>query len=265
MASNLATAQRVSANFSADPANAGSYSQFSRGLVDMDLQAVELPFVNIRTMNPPSALDREGFILADHDVTGDWSNQAWLDEVYVPSCLDLVQRLTHASAVFNLYFPIIRSVNNRDGEAVPAAFLHIDQTRVGYREQAQVLAQAHGREYKGGAVYNVWKAISPPPQDQTLAFLDQRHIDPADLVLGMNVEQGGSGGAPFYGIAPPRVPQPIHGVPDLTARESLVFLAVNMDDDKPLGVAHTSIAPPPSDQAPNPRQSVELRVLALFD
>ena len=38
--------------------------------------------MNMRLRSTPPSLEREGFVLADHRVEGDWSNPQWLESVY---------------------------------------------------------------------------------------------------------------------------------------------------------------------------------------
>jgi len=255
----------VPVNFSRNDKDAGYYSQWSPELVKLDLVPVRTRLVNMRTLSPPPALDREGFTLASHATEGDWTNKTWLEGAYVDSCLDLVKRLTGAATTLNMYFPILRSARPVEGAIETAGFIHIDQDRAGYAAQGAALAREFGHEMKRGAIFNVWKAISSPPQDQPLALADRRAFDPSLFVQGMNIEKGVSAGTPFYGIAEPSEQPTLYYVPDLTVSESLVFVAGDFDPAQPLGCAHTSVRLPGDDARLVPRASVEVRVLALFD
>lgn len=252
-------------NFSRNRLDAGIYSQFSPELIRLDLAPVRTRLVNMRSMSPAPSLDREGFALVNHPLAGDWQDSAWLNGAYVESCLDLVKSQSGASVTINMYFPIVRSVDPREGAIQTADFIHIDQDRAGYAAQGAARARECGYEMKRGAIYNVWKALSPPPQDRPLAIANICAFDPGEFVPGMNVEAGGGGGAPFFGIAEPTTQPSMHYVPDLDPDESLVFIAGDFDPRHPLGCAHTAIQLSGVDHQLVPRVSVEMRVLALFD
>lgn len=260
-----ASAIDVTVNFSRNRDDAGIYSQWSPELVKLDLEPVRTRLVSMRQLSPAPALDREGFTLASHPVTGDWSDKAWLEGAYADSCLDLVKRLTGARAALNMYFPILRSTLPAEGAIETAGFIHIDQDRTGYAAQGAARARECGHEMNRGAIYNVWKAISPPPQDQPLALADWRAFDPSQFVPGMNIEKGAPAGTPFYGLAVPEEQPTLYYAPDMTPEESLVFVAGDFDPEHPLGCAHTSVRLPDNGSGMVPRASVEVRVLVLFD
>jgi len=254
---------KASISFMRDRSDGGIFSSRNPQIMRMNLEPVELNLIEMRDMAVKPSIEREGFTLAEHAIDGDWSNRAWLDATYVPSCLDLVKRLTGAKAALNIYFPIERRSEPAEGAAPPANFLHFDQTRAGYLADLQATVKRHGAELGRAAVFNVWKAISPPPQAMPLALCDQRDVPASDHVEGMTIE--GEIRSPHVGVAVPECAYPVYYVPDMQIDKSLVFLAVNMDENAPLGVPHMAIYPPGGPEGLPVRRSIELRVLALFD
>lgn len=250
-------------NFAADRSDGGSFSNFT-GQADQKLLPVEVDIINARSLAHKPTLDEEGFALVAHPAgEAAWSDKTWLNSVYVPSCLELVKRLTGATATLQMYYPIVRRRVASDDNAATAGFIHIDQPRDVYRPQAEEAAAALGIKLQRGAIYNVWKAITPPPQDLPLAVADRRTIDANDHVLGMSVEAGNT--TAYFALAhSPKAPTWYY-FPDMTPEESLVFLAADFDPGRPLGCAHTAFSPPPIEGGCVPRASVEVRVIASFD
>ncbi|MFC3173919.1 CmcJ/NvfI family oxidoreductase [Novosphingobium bradum] len=258
---------KASVNFMPSKADGGKFSSWDSSRIEQKLVAVEIDALNMRELDRLPSVDVEGFTLAKHPIDGDWTDRAWLDEVYVPTCLDLVKKLTGATTVLNIYYPIIRSSGGPEADgkvAPPAPFIHYDQTREAYAEQAAKTAAEAGHKLgRKAAVFNVWKAISPAPQPVPLALCDQRDVPEEDFVLGVTLEGGTE--TPYVSLLPPSKPYPLYYVPDLKIDESLVFMTANFDPAKPLGVAHTAIANPRGTEGLPARRSVELRILALFD
>ena len=259
----VASKEFATVNFASDKLDGGTFSSWSPERVQQNLRPLDLEAINIRDLNSAPTLDREGFALTAHDIDGDWLSNEWLDDVYVPTCLDLVQRLSGAKVAINMYFPILRSTAGLETAAPAARFIHFDQPRQEYAAQAKVKAASCGYSMGRAAVFNVWKPISRPPQSAPLALCDQRDIAVEDHVRGVTVENDAE--APYIGLAAPSAPYPIYYAPDMAISESIVFLAANFDPAAPLGVPHTAITPPGGSDGLVPRSSVELRVLALFD
>ena len=256
---------RATVNFQQDRVDAGTYSHWDPSMTKLKLRPTEIDIINMRSLPVPPALDREGFTVARHAVEGDWTDQDWVQGGYVASCLDLVKELTGARHTLAIYYPLIRNVENREGEYETARFIHMDSPRAEYRALAETIAREQGHELKRGAIYNVWKALSPPPQSQPLAVADRRDVGMEDFVRGMNVAGGSFVEAPFLGVAEPAKPISMYYAPDLRIDESLVFLSADFDPGRPLGCPHTAIVPPVGTAGLVPRKSVEARVIALFD
>ncbi|HKT54839.1 MAG TPA: hypothetical protein VJP88_10340, partial [Caulobacteraceae bacterium] len=122
-------------NFAADKSGGGKFSNFDPDARDAHFVGVDVAINNVRSLSRPPSLAAEGFVIAAHATPDpEWGDESWLEAVYVPSCLDLVKRLSGARTTLQMYYPIVR---RRDaGAAPPATFIHLDQTREAYRSQA---------------------------------------------------------------------------------------------------------------------------------
>ena len=140
--SQFAPSVRGTLNFAADRSDGGRFSNFDASERDASFVGVEVEIANVRLLPQRPSLDQEGFVIAAHEASApDWANPQWLESVYVPSCLELVKRLTGARATLQMYYPIVRR-QNADG-APPATFVHLDQTRDFYQSQAAAAAASH--------------------------------------------------------------------------------------------------------------------------
>ena len=250
-------------NFAADRNDGGRFSAFT-GDASQNLLPVEVDILNMRSLPQGPTLEDEGFAIASHPVTApDWTDDDWIASVYVPSCVELVKRLTGATTAMQMFTPIFRTRQPDGRAAIAAGFIHFDQPRDQYRATAQAFAAEQGVELRRGAIYNVWKSTTPPPQDLPLAIADRRTVAEADHVIG--ISYGTYGEAKHVKLARSAVEPTWYYVPDLALDESLVFLAADFEPTHLLGCPHAAFAAPPVNGDYVPRTSIEVRILACFD
>ena len=249
-------------NFAADRNDGGRISTFT-GEEAQNLLAVEVEIHDIRALGRKTSLAEEGFVIASHPVTAPkWDDKEWVDAVYVPSCLDLVKRLTGTARALNMYDPIKRTRRPDGTVAAAASFIHWDQPREQYVEAARKVAAAQGVDFERAAIFNVWKSMTPPPQDLPLALADRRSVLEADQVMATSF--GFYGEALHIKLAHSEQGARWFYVPDLAISESIVFLSADFDPDQPLGCPHSAFHAPGQENLV-PRASIEVRVLACFD
>ena len=120
--------------------------------------------------------------------------------------------------------------------------------------------------YSRSALYNLWRCVSPPPQDCPLAVCDVRSVESADEVLVTAVTE-------VHGIGEVRHNTTSftynpghrwHYFPDMTPDEVIVFKTHDTDEDRAKRVAHTAFDDPACPAGVPPRASVEARLLALY-
>jgi hypothetical protein len=265
--SNAPLSVKTKMNFTADRTDGGRFSNTKPELSRQNLESAEVEVFNARALAQQPTLANEGFALVKHSSgRADWSNKEWVHGAYVASCQQLIKDLTGAKDVVHLFVPVERRVDYKahDGTSPAAGFAHLDWPRDAYREQAVMACEAHGVKYRNGIVYNVWKAITPPPQSVPLAVADRRTVAPSDLIPGLTYEVEVVVPYLIMAYAAETAPKWYY-YPDMTADESLVFIGGDLDPNRPLGCAHTAFEHPDPKMKGVPRGSIETRFVACFD
>lgn len=227
-----------------------------------------------------TVLDREGFVLVPHtSAVPDFhavEEDPAIDQLYLEEMEAFVAELTGATWVL-----MLGGGKKRYGESAtdrleglanarPARYVHGDVTDVSGPELAAGMAQGTPGvdldEFSRWAMYNVWRAITPPPQDFPLAVCDARTIEPQDeLTVTAVTEMRGVGELRFATAG--YLPNPRHRwcwFRDMTPEEVLVFKTHDTDPSRAHRVAHTAFTDPTCPDDTPTRASVEIRALALF-
>jgi hypothetical protein len=227
-----------------------------------------------------TSLDREGFVLVEHvSAVADFElieEDPEVDQLYIDEMSDLLADVAGADRVL-----MLGGGKKRYGESVtdklaalknakPARYPHGDVTDVSGPEQAGGLVglvpglklEAFGR----WALYNMWRSITPPPQDYPLAVCDDRTIGSDDGVPVIAItEIRGIGDFEFETTG--YLYNPKHRwcyFRDMTPDEVLVFKTHDSDPALAHRVAHTAFTDPTCPPGTPTRASVEMRALALF-
>jgi hypothetical protein len=218
-----------------------------------------------------ATLDGVGFSLLQHrSSVADFTDQAAVDSVHRAEIVALVQGLSNADQVLVNSPGILRfseksPQSGRLNNSRPARFAHVDisaATALGFAQRAA----AAGRALARFVHYNVWRVISPPPQDVPLAVCDARSVQTADLILADAIfDAPGQPEWSFEGLVVAH--NSAHRwcwFPDMTRDEALVFKTHDSDPARAHGVPHVAFDNPlcPADAAP--RISLEMRALALW-
>ena len=256
-------------NFSRDRTDGGIWSNLdpSRASVRTGGRQVQIRDASLLAEAP--RLEREGFALIDRPFARPrWNDAGWIDDVYVPDCMTMIQGLTGADHVGLVHPGVLRRradpARNDATYVPPARFVHFDQSA---NSIAPMLARAAGDDWRDRfrAVrgYNIWRCVSPPPQNTPLALCDQRTFDRADMVIGHLVEPGLD--HPIeYVTAMHNPAQRWWHFPLTEATQAIVFKGFDLDAAQPMGCLHSAFDHPlPSPAAPV-RESIENRVLAFF-
>jgi len=153
--------------------------------------------------------------------------------------------------------------------AKPARYPHADNTDSSAQGLMGMIAafveDLDPESYSRWALYNMWRAVTPPPQDFPLAVCDARTVNPDDEVT-------------VTAITKERMGEIIHDTtgylfssshrwhyyPDMTRDEVLVFKAHDSDSQRSRRVPHTAFTDPTCPPGAPTRASVEMRGLALF-
>jgi hypothetical protein len=225
-------------------------------------------------------LDREGFVLVRHvSAVADFHQiqvDPAVDAQYGEETAAMLTELTGAARVI-----MLGSGKKRYGEsavdklaplknAKPARYPHADNTDASALELAKLfdlfVDDFDLNAYPRWAMYNVWRAITPPPQDFPLAVCDARSIDPADEVVVTAITEELQGNIVHDTMS--YVYNPAHRwywFPDMTIDEVIVFKSGDSDPSRPVRVPHTAFTDPTCPPGVPTRASVEMRALAVFD
>jgi hypothetical protein len=250
--------------FVADHTDGGRFSNTRPELTDQRNTEVEVEITNLRTMSMPPTLDRQGMALASLPAgLVAWSDDPAIAGAYVEACVELVRSLTGRPRAVAFGPPVRRGDPGvAPGFTAPRArFVHLDNSRTSAVDRVRATVEPFGFDPEGAAIYNVWRSLTPPPQDVPIALTDWRTVPEEDFVEGTTVEGGGFA-APHLRLVPSEPGPSWYYVPDLDVDEALVFVGTDLDPSHPLGCAHSAFTNPLVVGPAEPRVSVEVRVIA---
>ena len=225
-------------------------------------------------------LDREGFrLLSHHSAIADFEGIE-LDPVanakYMEELSALLSQEVGASQVM-----LLGGAKQRFSEsatvklaplvnAKPARYPHGDNTDISSMELIKMFVEtAAGLDmgmFPRYALYNLWRCVSPPPQDCPLAVCDAQSIAQTDEVPVTAVTMVHGIGEVRHDTTSYRY-NPDHRwyyYPDMTRDELIIFKTHDPDKGRAKRVAHTAFDDPNCPAGATPRASVEARILALF-
>lgn len=235
----------------------------------LDIAPREMRITDARSLR--TTLDGEGFALLQHrSNVQDLTDAAAVNGPHRAEIVALIRRLSDADQVLVNSPGILRfseksPQSGRLNNSRPARFAHVDisdATALGFARRA---APA-GRALRRFVHYNVWRVISPPPQDVPLAVCDARSVQAADLIFADAIfDSPGEPEWSFEGLVVAH--SSAHRwcwFPGMTRDEALVFKTHDSDAARAHCVPHVAFDNPlcPADAAP--RISLEMRALALW-
>ncbi len=227
-----------------------------------------------------TSLDREGFELVAHtSAVPDFhriEEDAETDQLYIGEMTALLQQMTGASIVImqgggkKRYGQAAQDRLAGLMNALPALYPHGDTTDISARQLAERIMQyVPGMELdhvKRWAHINMWRPITPPPQDYPLAVCDARSIGPDDgVTVVAHTETRTTGFFSFDTTG--YLHNPAHRwcyFRDMTPGEVIVFKTYDSDPARAHQVAHTAFLDPTCPPGTPTRGSVEMRALAIF-
>lgn len=259
-------------NFVRDISGAGAFSNLNPELTTLKLASHDVEIADARALPEPATFAKEGFEI--HTLPFDsyhWTDPEWVKSAYTQSTLAFVKDLVGADHVACFHAGVFfRDSGASYGDfktryrGKAADFVHMDYTRdsvmpfVREAVDAEILEQ-----YPHVVIYNVWRSLTPPPQDVGLAFCDQRTLDRQDWVFGETVELNFPQGVPFLtGVYGPH--QKWYYYSQMTQDEVVIFNGCDTNPDLPVGCMHGAFVNPDPGEVIAPRSSIEFRVIALF-
>jgi hypothetical protein len=249
----------------------------------MAFEAHEVFIHDIRSAGDPVSLPAHGFTLVSHkshvahtQEIADMNlvaqtgvppiNRAYYDEI-----LPLIQQLSGAREVIPQATGLtvrFSPRSQRQSWAGAAGFVHLDVTCRSVDRFLQFSLSAAGpvRPWSRMVMYQTWRAVTAPPQDNLLALCDRRSVPGTDVVFydaiigdkGTALESVEARSCRF-GQAHQWWYASNMGPEDL-----LVFVGYDSDDPEAVQPFHTGFDIPGQENA-TPRGSIEARFFAFFD
>lgn len=217
-----------------------------------------------------AGIDREGFQLVHHaSAVKDWTDRKELIAVHCGEVAELIRAVTGADEVF-VTSPGILRFSEKSGKAgssdnsYPARFAHVDIDDVTAAQFAE--RGAGGRAFRRCAAYNLWRALSPPPQDVPLALCDARTVAADDLIVADAIFD--PPGAPEWSFESWVVAHnPAHRwyfYPDMRSDEAVLFKTNDSDPARAHCIPHVAFDDPLAPADAPPRVSIEMRATAYW-
>jgi hypothetical protein len=235
----------------------------------LDIAAVEMDIADARASAP--TLDDAGFTLVPHrSAVADFSDRAAVEALHPAEIVALVTALSGADRVL-VNSPGIRRFSERSAlsgsldNSRPARFAHVDISDPTAAAFAQRAAPP-GRPLARFAHYNVWRALSAPPQDVPLAVCDARTVRAGDFIAADAVfDAPGEPEWSFEGLVLAHAHgHRWHWFSDMQREEALVFKTHDSEAGRAHCVPHVAFDNPGCAPDWAPRVSIEMRALALW-
>ncbi|MGZ8350393.1 MAG: CmcJ/NvfI family oxidoreductase [Allosphingosinicella sp.] len=238
------------------------------------LEPHRVVIADARQVVPSPSLDRDGFTLVPHKTAvADFTDTTAVDATYPQEIAALIRRVTGADHVV-ARGTVLRFVRNdrRDQfvNSLPAGFVHVDTSRESFAQFAAMQLGEHpDREALLAGRYvglNVWRVLTPPPQDLPLAVCAAPSVTEADRVTGearvdgVGIEEYRFGSSLFR--ASPR--HRWYYYRDMRPDEALIFKQFDTADPDIVGVPHVAFADPSAPADAVPRASAEIRAFAYW-
>jgi hypothetical protein len=243
----------------------------SRDVLAVDPRQISIEDVRGRPDAP--SLRREGYQLFDHrSAVQDFKNKDEVAAIHLGEIERLLLQVTGADRVavngagvlrFGEKSPDAGKFNN----SMPARFIHVDISDLTAKQFAarSEPAEPAGR-IRRFAHYNVWRALSPPPQDVPLTVCDARSVARDDLIESDAVfDVPGVPEWSFEGWVVRYNPEHRWAYfSGMHRDEVLIFKTNDTDGDEPHCVPHCAFDDPSCPSGVTPRTSIEMRGIAYW-
>jgi hypothetical protein len=243
----------------------------SRDILELDPRRIAIEDARVRIEAP--SLVREGFELVAHtsDIE-DFKDAAKVAELHPREIEQLLLKVTGADCVVVPSPGVLRfGEGSKDAgkysNSLPARFIHVDISDATAEQFAhRSMPNIVGRGMRRFAHYNVWRALSPPPQDIPLTVCDARSVAPADLVCADAVfDVAGKPEWSFEGwVVQHNLEHRWSYFSGMTRNEALIFKTNDSDPAQPHCVPHSAFDDPSCPKGVPTRASIEMRGIAYW-
>ena len=242
-------------------------------LNNFSLVESEVKMADARTLPVSPELAREGFTLVVSDTSlSPVPSDEEIAARYLPETERLLREVTGAARVFTfasgLRFNERSQYSGSRPNSRPARRVHSDFSSGGALEIAIRAFGEDGELPRTGywRAFNVWRALSAPPQDTALGFCDLRSIAPSDIVTAKGVVALPSGREESFEFClyQHNMEHRWAYYPNMTRDEAAIFVGYDSRDPN-RRVAHCAFDDPTCPPDVDPRISVEVRAVAYFE
>jgi len=222
------------------------------------------------------SLDREGFILVAHKsaVSFESDDLSLIADAYPNEVAALLKELSGADLVLAQGKGLLKRYAeraNKPGAIGPSRWAHMDYTDYAASKWVTWIEGWENRElrqYPRFAIYQTWRCVSPPPQDNTLVLCDAQSIAEKECIVfdACVAKPYDEPGNQFESQLCKYDPgHRWYYFSNLTADELIVFKAHDSDRARHAQPLHNSADIPgvPADAAP--RVSLEARFFAFYE
>jgi hypothetical protein len=271
----IATGRRVTAtiNYLGSMTERPRFHANDHSRDNLVLEAHQVEIADARQRATPPSLDREGLMLVEHrSAIRDFRDETEVLRVAPGEVTSLVREMTGAEAVTMLGVPLWRfgersPDSGRLNNSLPARFVHIDASDARARETAEHFRpQDIDRPIRRYVMFNIWRAISPPPQDIPLAICDAASVAAGDTVVADAVfdyydrpEWSAESTLVHYNPA-----HRWHYFSNMTRDEALLFVTKDSDPARPHHVPHSAFDDPSCPDGVPTRASIEMRAIGYW-
>jgi hypothetical protein len=243
----------------------------SRNVITRDRRTVRIEDARSRPQLP--SLAQEGFALFPHkSEVSDFHNPEQLARTYEPEMERLITEVSGADKVV-ICGPVVLRFSKAAPDSSrlhilrPAHFVHIDMSDsivAGFTELWRPRNDA--RTVRRFAYYNIWRVLSPPPQDIPLALCDARTVAPSDLVDSDSIMDtpGKPESSMVVGVVRHNASHRWSYFSNLSRDEVLVFKSHDSDPRQPRQVPHSAFRDASCPPGVAARTSIEARVVAFW-
>ncbi|TVY19597.1 hypothetical protein LARI1_G000777 [Lachnellula arida] len=222
------------------------------------------------------SLDTSGFCLVDdHSNVSDWNDRSQLEGLYTSETEQLVKKITGADEVV-VFEPTLRRVATTKEWQPFGSEVHVDYTAQTAEGLIANLLEKKGldpRSFSRFQCINVWRALSPAPQDHPLGMCDARSVSIGECRPNYRIKVDA---LPDPDNLPSGEPDPTPAADmfeyrpyhrwwffsDMTPEEGLVFKLYDSEDPG-RRCPHTAFEDALRDGAV-PRESIEIRTIVCY-
>jgi hypothetical protein len=231
-----------------------------------------VPIEDVRYRATPPSLDIEGFRLYHHPTAvRNFRDRSELERVHIGEIRELLLAVSGADAV-TVTAPGILRFGERSQESGahnnsrPARFVHVDVSDATASSFYARSRPDNGRRVRRSAQYNVWRVITPPPQDVPLAVCDARSLAVEDLIPADAIfDHEGTVAFSFEALLIRHSPRQHWAFySDMRPEEALIFKTHDTDPGRAHCVPHGAFDLPGCPPDVPPRTSIEMRGIAYW-